>query len=459
MIRFDSVMMLGLSARRWVLLAGLGLTPAFVSCAFVLDFDELQEGPGDAGPDSSAGTGGATGGSGGSGATGGSAGTGATGGSAGSGGSSAAGGAAGADAGPPSLTADEFGAALADAMCQTLDACVGPAIELVIAAEDCNTLFTNLIEDGYVTAIKSSVANGDLTYDGVKAKACVQALVDQATQDPPDCSGFLPAVETCKQALGGLGGTGASCKHRFECGESLTCNTSGGCAGATCQPLGKQGDPCAIDDDCDPTLQLYCSTGAVDGGDAGADAGTDAGAGATCQPFVQLGGACDSKTDECELGTFCISNVCRRISDVFTIGEGLPCFSSGSLCRTGLSCEFEGVFYFSAATCAVEKNPGDPCKLALPDECPDGYYCSANILGGGGSCLALPTANQPCANAFMPNNGLAPKCAGGTVCVNDICKTWRVLDEPCEVHEQCYSGLCQTPPDGGARVCVAPVCP
>lgn len=434
----------GLSRRRWWLPLSVALVPLFASCAFFLDFDELQK---NEGVDASAGSGGGTGAIGGSATTGGVGGT-SDGGSTtgGSGGTSGVGGAAGSDAGPAAIPLTELGQELADAVCTGLEACMGPAIELVTLGEDCHAVFGGMLEDRYVAAIASSVAAGAITYDPVLGAACVQSLLNEAQQTPPACVDFNATVESCKLALGSLAAANEACGSVVECGDGLRCELSAGCPGI-CRPYAQLNESCTNDGMCDPSNGLYCRP-SVD--DAGVQSGT-------CAAFVPVGTACAGQ-DKCAPGSMCLGDQCRVLVDMFTARLGFSCsyMAGASLCEPGLSCEFAN-FAFGAATCIAEKAPGDACKFALPDSCPAGHYCSVNILNTGGQCLALPTANQNCAGGAMQAAGFAPQCASGLTCVNGVCQTRRRLGEQCATTEQCYSGLCAT--SGAGNRCAPLACP
>jgi hypothetical protein len=336
---------------------------------------------------------------------------------------------------------------LADTACTALARCAGSVLDVVLNGEDCHTLFTNTFEDAYSAAIGASVDAGRITYDPLAAAQCVESLSAAALQDPPQCSAFNSILEDCKSALGGLGGVGAPCTHRFECASALGCDLSSSCPG-TCVALGQSGALCTSDGDCDPTQNLYCRT---------SDTTADGGVGPTCAEYVPIGSACASG-DTCETGAICVNGSCRRIADAFSAAEGFGCYTTGSLCVVGLSCEFQGWPFVSSATCTAEKSALDPCLIAMPDECPNGYYCSANIFNSGGVCTALPTLNQPCAGTFEQSVGLAPQCGAGYTCVSGFCKTKKRLGEACEAHNQCYSGVCLGAVDGGLGACVAQMC-
>jgi hypothetical protein len=209
-------------------------------------------------------------------------------------------------------------------------------------------------------------------------------------------------------------------------------------------PLGGLGHACDTDADCNPLEDLYCQIPS-DGPGA-------------CTAYLPPGASCTVGGDACRLGDLCIAGACRPIADVFTASVGFPCWGSGALCQAGLSCEFSGLPFLSAASCVAERAPLEACFIALPDACPEGHYCSANGFNTGGTCLALPAENQPCASAFLQNTGLTAPCAADLACVGGICKPKKRLAESCEEDAQCYSGLCRGAGSGTPGTCAPPYC-
>jgi Dickkopf N-terminal cysteine-rich region len=407
--------------RRAFSLAGLLLLGVTLSCSLLLDTGSLQ------GSGKSSGAGGAA--------------TSGAGGSAGTGG-----GIDDAGDGPAGIPLNGLSTALAHAVCENLKACYVSALEIVIHDEDCESFFTSVITGQIVAPIQESVLRGLVGYNPRDAAACVANLVAATQMMPPACAEFNKVVEDCKSMLTKLAPAGRACRNRFECAAGLTCDSATNCPG-TCKPFAATGAMCLVDGDCNPLEGLYCQKVA--------DAGE--GAPGTCQTFVPINGDCVDR-DQCVPGALCIEKKCRRLSDLFTAAETFTCYTSGSLCQRGLDCEFMGLPLLSQGTCVKEKNPLDPCKLALPDECPKNTYCSANGFNAGGQCLATPVENQPCGTDFEQSVGIAAPCKAGLTCVKGICKPMRQLGQPCETNAQCYSSACQGP-DGGVGMCVPLGCP
>jgi hypothetical protein len=414
------------------------------ACAFVLNFDELQAG----GPDAST-----TGGSSGAAATGGTGGT--SGGQAGAGGvggasgtSGASGGSAGSDGGPARLPLSDLARQLAHAACVNIDACFGPAAELIYHDEDCEAFYRAAIEAQIVAPLLRSIQQKGIGYSEAGGAQCVVKLLQAAAAMPPDCRGLNTFIEDCKDALSNLRPTGGECAHRYECAKNNYCD-SPQCPG-TCRPLGGAGAPCLDNGQC--TAGFLCGAPTRDGGDL-SDGGK------VCVPEIPHGQACRGLDSPCEAGTLCLSGTCQTAHDVFTLNENQPCWGNNLLCNPGLHCEFQGIPFLSAAICKPSVMAGRPCQFALPDECQKGSYCNAGVFGGPATCVALPIDTQPCARDYVQSVGIKTNCAATFVCVNNLCRPRRNLTEPCEANVQCVSGLCAPRPDSGLGVCIPAACP
>jgi hypothetical protein len=359
---------------------------------------------------------------------------------------------------------DALAPRLAQAVCTNLTACYSSLTELFVHDQDCEVHFTNALADQTVAPIRRSVTRGTITYDPAAAAGCVRDLSRGAELSPPDCANINLAIENCKRAFGNLAAQGEPCQQRFDCQHGLACDLRNSCPG-TCRPLAQKDERCLENGDCDPDQQLYCQklannpdAGApasdAGSGQGGSDAGTAPG---TCQPYLGINQRCVENQDECVPGALCIGAICRRVTDVFTLSEGLNCYGNGLLCNPGLSCEFSWIPRFSAAQCVAEKQLLDPCKLGFPSECPPRSYCTSDAFNSGGQCVATPGENQPCAAAPEQTSGVSAACLPGLTCLSGICRPLQNLDQPCEAPSQCYSGLCQAGP-GGGLVCVPPGC-
>jgi hypothetical protein len=92
-------------------------------------------------------------------------------------------------------------------------------------------------------------------------------------------------------------------------------------------------------------------------------------------------------------------------------------------------------------TCTAEQaEPGGSCFLAIPDQCPSGEYCDADIDAGEytGSCRDVPAAGQDCASMVFSATGCQPYHA----CVDGTCRELQRLEGSCTADDECYGGNC-----------------
>ena len=379
----------------------LALAGVLSSCAFALDFDELQEGG-----EPSAGTGGSS--------------------TAGTGGEAAAGGSEGGAAGAaePGIALEDAAAVLAETMCSKLEACVGAAaVKVLLADEDCAVAVESGLANTFIANIQQSEANGTLEYDGSAVPTCLEAY------DTLPCEEVAVTFpEARKQALGGLLGEGEDCSHSLECEAGLYCSADA-CPGTCSTPL-QDGDPCTEIDTCAPGLTCFQGACAPLGGE-----GDDCGA--ELLPECVTGFVCLNEDTEMMTPGNCFS-----AKDVFVLSQGQPCNLGGTptLCRVGLSCPL-----VIGATCLEPVESGGACDLALPDMCPEGEYCSF----GNPNCLPLPGAGDPCAPGIL----LKPRCQAYLRCVNEVCRPLGDNGDPCGDAAECYSGVC-----GDSGECAASAC-
>lgn len=426
--------------RRISILLPLLIAVSGAACSLMLDTESLQEGTGQAGaagsdasvePDSAAGQGGSAGSSGASGASG-------QGGAAGEAGQAGAGGA-------PPIPPDKFAVAFAQALCANLQFCWGPGLELVLHEEDCVDLYTKYLQDGIGGLIARSVQDKHLTYDPVKAVACVDQLMI-ATKDGT-CVDVDRVIENCKDMVSGAGGKDAACRHTFECGKGLYCDLESGCAAAKCVPHKTAGALCKDAGECEPDLTCWVPDSALlDGGAANG----------TCAVYTKKNSVCDNKTHpDCEPGYMCLGDMCSAAREAFVGNVGVPCWGNQKMCGSGLSCELPTALIGNGKCIDGIDNGGD-CKLGFPDPCGEGYYCNQAWGVTNPVCTALPTQDQTCASATVQVFGVASRCAKGLACVDKQCKPMKRIGEVCLGNEQCYSGLCT---GTGPLSCALPGCP
>lgn len=425
-----------------------------VSCAFMLDTDELKEGTGTSADAGLGGSGGGTGGMAGGAGTGGAAGTGATGGSGGGAGSGAQGGSGGGagtagqagggsagdaghagSGGSQPISIDDAPAAMAEATCDALLRCYGPGIELLFSDEDCVVTTSRVYEDSFAIPLKASIAQGNAAYHDDLMPACVQAYEDIECEN----TDVLPDV--CLEAMEGLVPVGSPCLNTAECQGRAFCDLDEGCPG-TCAASVPEGGTCGETDVCEPGLTCFeetCQRMPVEGEDCGKDL-------PVCAPGLLCAGEETLKPGKC-----------LALANAYTRAAGYSCDAADlSLCLDGLHCAAAGVGELLAlsGTCVAEIGPGGDCTTALPDACGKGYYCETDsYFTVDGSCVVLPSAGEPCGTGLTLKN----PCEAYHRCVTEpvnqkICRPAARVGEACVEDAQCYSGFC-APTDCGTASC------
>jgi hypothetical protein len=282
------------------------------------------------------------------------------------------------------------------------------------------------VEDQGWNELSRAVDEGRIAYDGSKVPACLAALESRDCEDTNE-----RAIPECEAALSGSAKVGDACTVDEECKGAALCDRSAGCPGE-CSPLRRAGEACDEDDMCADGLSCSDQTGTR-----------------LCVRPATLGDACGGGVEnECQPGLFCVGDdedsatpgECAAVADVFAGAAGDECnIDQGELCGEGLACVLDSLAELRFE-CKTKAEPGDPCSLGLPDQCPPTHYCTAQFELGvfDGVCSPLPKPGEPCATTL-----LGERCASGAVCGPDgECVSRARLGEPCRFAEMCYSGSC-----------------
>ncbi len=288
---------------------------------------------------------------------------------------------------------EQFVAQLRGATCERLVRC-----SYVPDAATCEATIPT--DRGVVQAVASVIA-GDLTYDPLAARTCVDTVLQHK------CEGdyFLPRAlrEACDPVFGNRKAEGAACFSGAECqGVDADCEKEEDCFAACCQGTCKLaggaaglGLPCDVQTPCSPDLVCLVNEG---GGDPGSGGGPDGSR--TCQPRVGAGQQCN---------------------DPFECVEGYGCDPGTGTCFKQAD---------SGATC----NP----LLEAPSCAAQADYCDE----AQSKCIPLPGEGQPCAkNAFLTD-----ACALYAQCVDGVCQRLPGADQSC-LNGQCL-GLLECFGDG-----------
>lgn len=202
---------------------------------------------------------------------------------------------------------------------------------------------------------EAAVADGRLTFDADKARACIDALEPLAR----DCWGPAANLEAWDPVLEGV------------CDEVLRGTVP-------------QDRPCFSDEECAS-------------GSCTVTAQTCPG---KCVAPVAVGGACE-RTAMCETGLSCVSRKC--------VSPG----SQGETCSAAQPCDSD--FYCEAGTCRAPLTAGNDCD---PDgrPCEAHLRCASGGVSSGTTCRERLVEGAECTR---PGAGLgiaSPDCAGNMVC-------------------------------------------
>lgn len=317
--------------------------------------------------------------------------------------------------------------------------------------------------------LDQSVDAGRVRYDGLKARACINAGYS------PD-AGYAGA---CHEVFTPLVTPGGACARTEECPNDHFCKPSayGTCSGS-CVPRLPDGV------DCEPSRDL-CANGscqlegtayrcrpqtAADGGSGGEGAtcspGSTSGCASTlrcvrnpsgpllpdggqsglCTAPVGLGGACAISSSA---GPACSGTCLTCYSTDGITGICRPRSGSGGTCRLDADCE--DFHLCLSGACQPMGKPGEACLVSANGargSCLWGdTYCRQGSPDAGlGVCTAIPTQGQACGNRY----DLTSECATGT-CLLGLCQPTPTLGQPCT--GTCAGELrCETR-DGGPPTC------
>jgi hypothetical protein len=300
----------------------------------------------------------------------------------------------------PSIASSELDQALHQARCERLARC-----GLFPDEASCLAYF-RVIPD---VSVAAAITAHKVTYDGERAKQCVDAIAKQSCDVTAHDSRTLAVV--CEAMYTGAVAGGEPCAINTECASGTCtlptdCPESGCCAG-TCRPAqapGKAGTACARTRDC--AADLVCATDR------------------TCHALAKAGEPCGSDR-ECGDGLGCINplstmpGTCRALPHA-----GEPC--------PYLRCADENVQCDEAKThtCVALGLPQAPCATAA--DCSPYMECDATTL----KCRELPSLGMPCTTACQGESYCLLGASGGT------CSTPQANGALCESRNDCASNYC-----------------
>ena len=331
--------------------------------------------------------------------------------------------AVGSDASTTTGTIADVPAALAAALCDAREACVGPArLAALYDGNTCADVVAAELEDGSMSQIEVSVTASVLIYDDSVLDDC---LSDVRAQGCAVSESRLPAK--CREALLGIVATGDDCNTDFDCEGDAFCDFGSpqpSCPGA-CAARGAADAPCTEDNQCQDGL--LC---------------TPAG---TCQAPVATSGDCDGDSKICGLQDICVAGTgtCMSQDVVYAQTENADCTpDTGTLCLSDINQGISLVCAADSKTCVPVSLANEACVPgSIPDACPINQYCHPTQE----VCVERETAGRAC-------TGRAKECAAGLTCLNDACERIGRLGDACDSDWACYSyhcnlvsGMCEAP--------------
>ena len=248
----------------------------------------------------------------------------------------------------------------------------------------------------------ADVASGKVIYDGVAARACVDAI-NSLSSCPRNAFSMLDArTAVCNKVLTGTVAVGGACFFREECLGGGNCLTTGNCVSSyeccagTCQtppvsvPVG--GD-CSVYDPSVCPAGTSCLTDPTSGK-------------STCRVPVGAGGSCSS-SPSCAAGLYC---------DVTLTQTCKPQIATGGTCNPSLGAQDcsgpQDVCDSTTQTCTPPAAVGSPCGGAQPS-CVGYATCDPTSL----TCVEVPTVGAAC-DPTRGNSCLAGNCdATSATCV------------------------------------------
>jgi hypothetical protein len=258
----------------------------------------------------------------------------------------------------------------------------------------------------------AAIAAGRVQFDAARFASCRSALATADCElglDDGTCDFFVGARTN-----------GQSCQLDDECQTGSWCTALGAAQCGTCAPVAALGQSCA---NAPCGLGAFCVELGQGSNDFRCVPGT-AGVGQTCGTLAT--GLCRGEL-QCVPDTFGAGFLCARPA-----AAGQACDASQTL---GADCNILAgqVCLGGLCTTATWNGVGQPCG--------GNQGCNVNGICQGTSCVARPTAGQPC------NNGL---CAANAFCDGVSCQAQRATGAACTADTQCAGDLyCLNPAPAG----------
>lgn len=302
----------------------------------------------------------------------------------------------------------------------------------------------------------AGVAAGRLAFDGVKAKACVDAL---NAYRPLDCWGPAADFEadlerllvTCDGVLAANVAVGGACVLAEECVNGF-CGADGETCPGVCRPNRRGGEECSGSEPCVEGLACVgqrCVAIASEGGACTASAGCGPALwcqDGRCAKALVEGDACDPAASHCDPATYChpapntnpggrcqarvaAGGACR-IGSKDTFGVASPQCLGQQVC-VGLTENAAGGLD-AFGTCGLPSDVGGRCDpthgTAGPEQPDTGCYLGILCDAATSTCAALPGPGSACVSGA---------CNLGANCVTGRCEAKKAAGAACETSDEC----------------------
>ena len=375
---------------RWhTALLGLIVGTATASCAFLLDFEELQKG----------------------------------------------------DEKPTSIALKELPSGFAKALCERAERCLGPVLPSALGDEDCVELLRLQLSDSVFAKLEDLPAT-DFAYHPDRVQACFDAL------RAAECDTFFTFPEACELAIVGKVGVGGMCTHPAECTRGLYCQINGPCPGS-CQPRPPAGQPCVNGAcleglNCDDTLG--CVVPVPFDGECGGPThpncaldlhclGGTADKTGVCKRIAEVfvggeGFACSLKAGPlCVAGLACELLSLEEITDGSLDGKCVPEIQPLAPCRIGVPdpctvnhyCKTKDAFSVDGACSALPSKGACAKDAVATTQCHTKFRCITVSDDGSSSdaCVTLVPLGIGCSEDAACYSG---NCESGTCAPPNFCK-------------------------------------
>jgi hypothetical protein len=298
---------------------------------------------------------------------------------------------------PGPVPADDYPAAVREAVCRQLTRCGG-----VESFDTCLTTQIDLII-AFSASELAAMRAGTIAYSGATARACVDGIAGASCDVTSQTGRGFP--DACQEIIAGTLHDGDPCAFGEECISQrcevpncgMACCAGGRCVGDAAPARAGLGEACTS---------------------AGCVAGAFCDAAMRCTALHAAGAACGGRA-ECQYGLDCIDGRCAAPP---VLGQpcGSACRDLGTTCSSAThTCVAVGLV---GAACGIGASPSD---CALHDVCDRTGHCSAGIAlgqpcGAGEQCADDRAACDTPPDQLTGVCGL-PKPDGSTCARDAVC--------------------------------------